>query len=1139
MKITVVHVALLASLGCQAGVPSPGSNGATPALTAAPVTSARPARTPGVTPMRMRALVTERRAGDVAPPFTLTASDGSGLLVTRIDARAVVEGPLAYTELHLYFHNPEARTREGTFAITLPPGAAVSRFAMEVNGALQEAEVVEKARARRVYEDFLHRRQDPALLEKAAGNQFSARVFPIPGNAEKHLVVSFSQELVGRGYALPLVGLPRTARVDVRLDAVQLDGTRRRQTLAERNWQPDRDFVADVASTAAAVTAGHLVVGAIPFVEGDVAPTAAEPPRQLFLAVDTSASRALGFARYVRSIRALVGALRDRYGDPIELQVVAFDQETQAIFNGRASDFGEAHELALLERGAAGASDLGQLLATIGASRRGVHRRVVIVTDGVATAGPDTPALLATLRGLPVDRVDVVLAGGIRDDKLAASLARALPRAGDVFDLDDGASEVAAGLGEPVAVGVPIRIPGATWVYPTHVPAARPASSLMVYARMATPTRAIDVHIGGRKRTIGLGASSEPLVARALAGAEIAELEERLTAVEGDASRALRDEIAKRSIASRVLSSQTSMLVLETERDYDRFQIERTALADILVVRDDGIETTQRTQLAVAPPPPPPAAGDEMALEEGRMGRADAIEAARTSGVLGSADLVGRLDDVDDAADLRGGLLGGGGEGEGTIGTGRYGTIGHGSGTASGYGAGGGRGGMRGRHAVVPAVRVGQPTVQGELDKAIIRRYIRRSLPRLRYCYERELLAQPDLRGTVETQFTILSTGRVSDVTADGVAPAVSRCVAGVLASIQFPQAQNAGLVRVRYPFAFARSDERLPPERTPPPPSSPPLSSPPPAPEASEPALTGKLADVMRAIRERKGDAALSLARAWHDEAPGDVLALLALGEALEANRDLGGAARAYGSIIDLYSSRADLRRLAGERMERLGSFARSLAIDTYRKAVADRPDHATGHRLLAYALVRSGDLAGAFEAILAGVDQEYPSGRFRGADRVLGEDAGMIGAAYIAAGGARDEVTGALAKRGLALAAGPSTRFLMYWETDANDVDFHIHDAQGGHAWYSNMQLPSGGELYADVTTGYGPECFAITGRPAAGPYRLSINYYAQGPMGFGMGLLQIQEFDGTGFRFEDRPYVIMINRAFVDLGSWSPSS
>jgi len=266
-------------------------------------------------------------------------------------------------------------------------------------------------------------------------------------------------------------------------------------------------------------------------------------------------------------------------------------------------------------------------------------------------------------------------------------------------------------------------------------------------------------------------------------------------------------------------------------------------------------------------------------------------------------------------------------------------------------------------------------------------------------------------------------------------------------------------------------------------------------------------------------------------------VLALIGLGDALEAKQNLETAARAYGSIIDLYPARADFRRFAGERLERLGKAQRALIIDTYRRAVEERPDHLTGHRMLAYALLRDGQYAAAFTAILAGIDRQYPENRFAGAERVLAEDVGMIGAAYVAhVAGKRDEVLAQLAKRHLELATRPSTRFIMYWETDGNDVDFHIRDARGGHAWYSHKQLRSGGELYADITTGYGPECFAIPGTPAAGPYRLSINYYSQGPMGYGMGLLQIQKFDGQGnLSFEDRPYVIMTDQAFVDLGTY----
>ena len=117
------------------------------------------------------------------------------------------------------------------------------------------------------------------------------------------------------------------------------------------------------------------------------------------------------------------------------------------------------------------------------------------------------------------------------------------------------------------------------------------------------------------------------------------------------------------------------------------------------------------------------------------------------------------------------------------------------------------------------------------------------------------------------------------------------------------------------------------------------------------------------------------------------------------------------------------------------------------------------------------------------------------------------------------------------------PSLRFVLNWETDANDVDFHIYDGQGGHAYYASMSLPSGGELYADVTNGYGPECFTIRlpKERRAYPYTLQAHYYAIGPMGAGMGKLELIEHDGQGtLRFEQRPYVVMVDRAFVDLGT-----
>ncbi len=414
------------------------------------------------------------------------------------------------------------------------------------------------------------------------------------------------------------------------------------------------------------------------------------------------------------------------------------------------------------------------MIATLAAAPT-LHRRVVIVTDGVVTAGADTPALVAAIGALPIDRLDVVLAGGIRDERLAAALVRtALPYAGDVHDLDRDLDDAAAGLGEPVLVDVAVEVPGASWVYPSRIPAVRPGRSLMIYARMDAPADAIDVVIGGVRQRFDLARATPALVERALAGAEIEALEQQLAAtVDAPTATVLRADIAARSVAARVLSSQTSMLVLETDADYARYQIERTALADVLVVGGAGIEQLHRTEIATIEP------GSEPARQ--RQPRADQERFATRE----VADGAGPSDD----ADVQGGLLGtssdereggfglgrsgfgpgGGGSGWGTIGSGRYGTIGHGSATGSGYGVGAGRGGMRGRSADVPAARLGAPRVTGDLDRNIVRRYLRRNLPRLTYCYEKELLTRPTLAGEVTVQFTISGAARSREATASGV----------------------------------------------------------------------------------------------------------------------------------------------------------------------------------------------------------------------------------------------------------------------------------------------------------------------------------------------------------------------------------
>jgi hypothetical protein len=142
----------------------------------------------------------------------------------------------------------------------------------------------------------------------------------------------------------------------------------------------------------------------------------------------------------------------------------------------------------------------------------------------------------------------------------------------------------------------------------------------------------------------------------------------------------------------------------------------------------------------------------------------------------------------------------------GAIGTGRYGTVGQGSGTGSGYGVG--SGGMRSGSASVPQTRIGTATATGELDKNIIRRYIRQKLPHIEYCYQKQLIVNPKLAGTITVSFVIAGSGKVSSANAEGFDENVASCVAGVVKSIQFPKPKGGGSVTVSYPFTFKPGEE-------------------------------------------------------------------------------------------------------------------------------------------------------------------------------------------------------------------------------------------------------------------------------------------------------------------------------------------
>jgi hypothetical protein len=149
--------------------------------------------------------------------------------------------------------------------------------------------------------------------------------------------------------------------------------------------------------------------------------------------------------------------------------------------------------------------------------------------------------------------------------------------------------------------------------------------------------------------------------------------------------------------------------------------------------------------------------------------------------------------------------LGGGGGGTGT--TMKVGGLG----TA---GKGGGSNGYKGTGALslgnIGNAEVGvleeETEIDGGLDKEAIARVIRSQLGQIRYCYERQLSANPDLYGKILIKFTI---GAAGSVVAQAIGTTslnnamVEGCILRRVAGWQFPTPKGGTNVLVTYPFLF------------------------------------------------------------------------------------------------------------------------------------------------------------------------------------------------------------------------------------------------------------------------------------------------------------------------------------------------
>ncbi|MDY3561130.1 VIT domain-containing protein [Gemmata sp. JC673] len=377
--------------------------------------------------------------------FKGTATTESvGSLIAKVDGRNVpltvgyhhvtvdVRDQIARTTIEESFVNTTPDVLEGVFHFPLPQDASISGFGMWIGDKLVEADVVEKQRAREIYEEILREKRDPGLLEWAGGNIFKARVYPIPGRSEKRIKITYTQVLPLQGnryrysYALQSELLKqhplRELKIDVTVNsAAALKGVsspthpaRVRTTehsgrveFAAQEYTPARDFEAVVE-----VEPGRPDVVVVPHRRGDdgyfmvqlTPPGAAADwerplvpggaPIRLLVVADTSASMDKSQrANQTAVLNALLGALTPKD----TFNVAACDVGCEWLFEKpvpAAPANVAAVQQFLEKRSALGWTDLDQAFASaLKMTEPGTH--VVYLGDAVPTTGNADPVAFA------------------------------------------------------------------------------------------------------------------------------------------------------------------------------------------------------------------------------------------------------------------------------------------------------------------------------------------------------------------------------------------------------------------------------------------------------------------------------------------------------------------------------------------------------------------------------------------------------------------------------------------------------------------------------------------------------------------------------------------------------------------------
>lgn len=113
--------------------------------------------------------------------------------IREVTVNARVRDQVAEVQVSQTFHNPGSFVLEAEYFFPLPDDGAIQNFVLLVDGKELPGRLLPKDEARRIYEDIVRTKRDPALMEYMGHGLFRTSVFPIPPGADRKVTLRYTQ----------------------------------------------------------------------------------------------------------------------------------------------------------------------------------------------------------------------------------------------------------------------------------------------------------------------------------------------------------------------------------------------------------------------------------------------------------------------------------------------------------------------------------------------------------------------------------------------------------------------------------------------------------------------------------------------------------------------------------------------------------------------------------------------------------------------------------------------------------------------------------------------------------------------------------------------------------------------------------